>query len=266
MVRISFQRKAVLIAAGLALCYTAPLQAATSEQKVEKPLRQSINTRQKTQKSVEKWQDDRSNLTAQFDALTEETGNLKSYRDALQHRVKKAEERLAVKRQELVEIEKISEGIVPFLDELLVQLRHSVNEGIPFLVEERQKRLGKMEEMMDDPKVSVGEKYRRLMEALQIEAEYGFTTEVYQQEIHSDAGKVRVDVFRLGRLSLFYLSLDGRFCGVYDEATKRWQPLGEDWLREISSAIAMVRKEKPIDFVNLPIGKIGRNNTTTTQN
>ncbi len=258
MAKIPFQGKAVLVIAGFMLCSTQPLLAATSEQKVEKPLRQSIATRQGTQQAVDKWQADRGSLTAQFDALTSETANLKSYRDALQSRVEKTQQRLDTKQKQLVETEKISEEITPFLGELLDQLRQVINEGLPFLVEERKKRLVRMEEMMDDPKTSVGEKYRRLMEALQIEAEYGFTTEVYPQEISSPSGKVQVEVFRLGRLNLFYLGLDGRSCGFYDEASASWQTLDDSWLREISTAIAMARKEKPVSFVNLPIGRIGK--------
>ncbi len=261
MVKISLQRKAVMIVVGLTLCWVSPLLAATSQQQVEKPLRQSITTRQGTQEAVEKWQTDRGSLTAQFDALTSETASLQSYKDALQSRVDKTQQRLAVKQKQLVDIEKIGEEITPFLDELFVQLRQVVGDGLPFLAEERQKRLARMEEMMADPKTSVNEKYRRLMEAMQIEAEYGFTTEVYSQEIDSPSGKVQVEVLRLGRLNLFYLSLDGRACGFYDEATGTWQALDDNWLREISAAIAMVRKEKPVSFVNLPIGKIA-----TTQN
>ncbi len=265
MIRISLQRKIILITAGLALCCAPSLLAATSRQKIEKPLQQSIDTRQQTQQSVEKWQADRSSLTAQFDALQSETANLQSYRDALQRRLENTRKRLAAKQQQLAEIEKIDEEIAPFLDELLAQLRQVVGSGVPFLAEERSKRLSRMEEMMDDPNVSISERYRRLMEALQIEAEYGFTTEVYGEEIDSPSGKVQVEVFRLGRLNLFYLSLDGRSCGFYDEATGQWQALDDSWLREISAAIAMARKEKPVDFVSLPIGRIAKSSTITAQ-
>ncbi len=259
------QSRTVLFVTGVAiLFYSLPLFATTTRQSVEKPLRQSIDIRQKTQKTMDGWQNDRGDLTAQFDALKNETANLETYRDNLQKSIEAARKRLAAKEEQLAETEKINEGISPFLDELLSELREVSGNGVPFLAEERRKRLAKMEEMMDDPQVSVSEKYRRLMEALQIEAEYGFTTDVYRQEIDTGAGKMLVDIFRLGRLNLFYLSLDGRTCGFYDEASGKWQQLDESRLRQISSAIAMAKKERPVNFVTLPLGEIGTNNTETT--
>lgn len=230
--------------------------AATVERQVEKPLRSAVDTGQKSQKEMDAWQNQRAELNARYDALTEETAGLESYEKNLLLTVEAGRKRLAAKEEQLAETEKISEGIAPFLEELLSRLREVSSDGPPFLAKERAARLVKMEEMMVDPEVSIGEKYRRLMEALQIEAEYGFTTEVYQQEIETDAGLLLVDIFRLGRLNLFYISLDGQGCGFYNEAAGTWQPLADTWLRPITAAIAMVRKEQPVDFVDLPLGEI----------
>jgi hypothetical protein len=257
------------LTAALVLSLVSPpaVLAVSIQQQVEKPLQQSIATRQQAQKKVEQWQEDRADLTSRFVVLKSETAELATYSEKLKDSVEASRKRLAAKKQQLVEINKISEEIAPFLDELLAQLQEVSTEGPPFLQKERKERLSRMEEMMGDPAVSVGEKYRRLMEALHIEAEYGFTTEVTREEIDTGDGPMLMDIFRFGRLNLFALSLDGLTCGRFNEAEGSWEKLGDGWLREIRKVIAMARKEQPVDLVNLPIGKIrGAHAITENQN
>ncbi len=253
----SLHVKAVPVVA-VAVLLSSSVFAADLSKKVEKPVRQSITTRQKTQQGVEKWQQDRADLNARFDALKEETAEMTVYRDKLRKRVDAGRRRLAAKREQLAETAKISEEITPFLDEILTLLGEVTADGPPFLEKERRGRLARMKEMMADPQISIGEKYRRLMEALQIEAEYGLTAEVYQQEIETETEPLLVNVVRLGRLNLFYLGLDGRSCGLWNEAAGRWEKLDDSWLRNLASVVAMIRREEPVGMVALPIGAIKR--------
>ena len=110
--------------------------------------------------------------------------------------------------------------------------------------------------MMVDPDESAAEKFRRVFEALQIEAEYGTNVEVVQETITLDGGSVLADIFRLGRVSLFCQTIDGKRSGSYDVAQQTWQRLPEDTNRDISRAIAMARLERSIELVKLPLGRI----------
>ena len=65
-----------------------------------------------------------------------------------------------------------------------------------------------------------------------------------------------MDVFRLGRLNLFYLTLDQEHCGFYNEAERTWQPLDESFLRPLKSAVAMAAKRQPVEMVSLPLGRM----------
>jgi hypothetical protein len=96
------------------------------------------------------------------------------------------------------------------------------------------------------------------MEALLIEAEYGFTTEVYQEEIPVQGETILVNVFRLGRLNLFYLSLDRESCGFYNIAEKSWQPLSPVYLRDIRAAVEIATKRRTAELLTLPLGRIVR--------
>jgi hypothetical protein len=95
-----------------------------------------------------------------------------------------------------------------------------------------------------------------IMEALQVETEYGRTVEVYQEAIDLNGEKIVVDILRLGRLSLFFQTPDGKLVGHYDRVTNKWVSLASRYRRDINKAVEIARRERSIDLVKLPIGRI----------
>ena len=124
---------------------------------------------------------------------------------------------------------------------------------VPFLPQERQLRLQELRELMERADVTVADKYRRIMEAYQIETEYGHTIESYQGEIDLDGQTRTVDFLRFGRIGLYYLSLDGQRLGMWDTEQRKWVSLGADYKDALDQAIRVARKQMPPDLLKLPI-------------
>lgn len=230
--------------------------ATATEELVEKPFRAAVDTDQRTQKEEERWREEREALRLRFEDLEKKREQLLSSRDSLAQNVRAGEQRVADKRIRQAEIVRINKEISPFLDNLRAELHQTQAEGLPFLAEERRQRLEKIDQLFADPAVSVAERYRRLMEALLIEAEYGFNTEITQETIDLAGQQTLVDVFRLGRLNLFYLSLDQRHCGFYNEAEQSWQALDARYLRGIRNAVEIGAKRRPVELISLPVGAL----------
>jgi FtsZ-binding cell division protein ZapB len=55
---------------------TSAAMSGEVEKRIEKPVRQAIDTRQATQKAQAKWREDRDRLTARFEQLEAENANL----------------------------------------------------------------------------------------------------------------------------------------------------------------------------------------------
>ena len=91
-----------------------------------------------------------------------------------------------------------------------------------------------------------------------MEAEYGNTIEVYQGRIILGGKEILVDIFRLGRISLFFQTLDKITTGTFDQAQNAWIVLPKKYNREISAAIEMGLKRRSVDLLNLPLGRIVR--------
>ena len=245
---------ALVVAATLAAGSVAA--RAGNSLRLEKPVRQAIDIRQKTQKGEENWRSEQEQLTAEFEQLTLERDNLQTEDRKLRERNAIMRKRIALKNHQLEDINQISHQIQPFLENRVAELKSSIDNDLPFLTTERKQRVQKLENLMTAPEVSISEKYRKVMEALLVEAEYGFTIEARQDTI-TIAGRARlVNIFRLGRLNLFYQSLDRKECGFYNVADRAWQPLAVRYNRDIQSALAVAGKQQPAELLKLPLGRM----------
>ncbi|MFO8085615.1 MAG: DUF3450 domain-containing protein [Desulfobacterales bacterium] len=236
-----------------------PVPAALAEpvvEKIKKPVEESITIRQKTQKDIEKWSEKKSLLESEYDLLTENQKRLLTQSQHLMRELEASREQIARLESQIAAMEKISEKLVPFLNEIYEKLVQSVDEPMPFLQEERFERLANLKKTLDDSQIAMGEKFRKVMEALSIEVEYGNTVEVYQEKIFLSDEEILVNVLRLGRISLFFESLDEQTTGYYDPAENQWKRLPQSANRDIRMAVEIGSRRRPADIVTLPLGRI----------
>ena len=195
-------------------------------------------------------------MTAEFETLTRETEKLTALNTELEQKVTAEQSAVNDLKREIDEIARMTTELLPFLNKTHERLVAMVASGLPFLPEERHTRLKNLDRIINDANVAVSEKFRKVMEALSIEAEYGNTIEVYQEKISVADNTILADIFRLGRLSLFFQSLDQTETGYFDPLTSRWQVLPHQYNRDIGSAFEIAAKRRSADLLNLPLGRI----------
>ncbi|MFO8111947.1 MAG: DUF3450 domain-containing protein [Desulfosalsimonadaceae bacterium] len=225
-------------------------------EKIRQPVRESVEIRKQTQKANEQWQKEKQVLASRYDRLQEENKRLAARRDALEENLEATTGRVRRKEKQLADIEQVTGSMAPFLTEMIGRLARLPDEGMPFLKEERARRIQRLREMMSEPDVDASEKYRKVMEALLVEAEYGNTIEVYQETIDVSGRSILANIFRLGRISLFYQTMDQQESGWYDMAAGAWEKLPERHNRAISTAIDIGAKRQPVELVTLPLGRL----------
>ena len=239
------------------LVWSGSLEAAgDTKTQIEAPVRQSITTLKQTQQQEEQWRQEKEKLAAQFEQLQQRQSEMQRRMVQLQQQIKATQTRVAAKEKQLADIEQIAGQITPFLKELVTTLNAHIVDDLPFLSAERQQRVDRLEDLMADPDVALSEKYRKVMEALQVEAEYGFTIETYQETITLNDQTLLAHIFRLGRLGLFCLSLDGRQGGFYHPAAGAWQPLSAAHTQALHNAINIAAKRQPVELLTLPLGRL----------
>ncbi|WP_339846727.1 DUF3450 domain-containing protein [uncultured Halopseudomonas sp.] len=154
---------------------------------------------------------------------------------------------------QLASIEDTQRELLPLMQRMYESLQRFVALDLPFLPEERADRLALLDELLKSADVSVAEKYRRLIEAYQIESDYGRTLETWRGTL-GEAEQVRVVNFlRLGRVMLFYQSLDGREQGYWDSEASAWKPLPEGYRRTLEQGLSIARQQQTPVMLRLPL-------------
>lgn len=236
--------------------YPSGGQAADTAQGFQKPVEQSIETRRKSQKEMDQWEQEKGVLIAEYEQLKQENKVLKETNERLSTEAdghKELLESLVGQKQASLRIQK---EMVPFLKQTQANLEALVTNDQPFLQEERKIRLERLRTIMDDLEITIAEKYRKVMEALFVEAEYGNTIEVSQDKIDIAGNEVVADIFRLGRISMFALSLDGQSAARFNVAANRWEPLEKEYTQSVHAAVEMGKKRRTVEIISLPIGKL----------
>ena len=225
-------------------------------EKIEKPVKKSINIRQKTQKKEDKWADNKAELITEYKNLCEENENLVIENGNLKKEFKSCKEEIASFKSKIAAIEVISNELEPYLIKVIERLEKSIQASLPFLAQERRTRLQTLRKLIEKPDVSSAELFRRIMEAVLVEAEYGNTVEVYREQIDINEKQIMACIFRLGRVSLFFKTPDNRLTGYFDPGAGKWVELPEKYNREIGNAIEIAAKRRSIELVTLPVGRI----------
>lgn len=240
-----------LIAAA-ALAFSAPaLVTAVEPEKVTNVIgeqKKAEEAAKASQAKVTQLDDEASGMLAEYRQVLAEHQSLKAYNDQLAIQVKSQNEEVAALQSQLGEIEMTSREVLPMITRMLSTLEQFVSLDIPFLPEERAKRIKGLKDMVARADVSLSEKYRRVVEAYQIEMEYGRTIEAYSGKV----GDKTVDFLRAGRVSLLYQTLDGKETGYWDVASKKWV-VDNDYGSDIKAGMKIAKKQAAPDFLAVAV-------------
>jgi hypothetical protein len=188
----------------------------------------------------------------QYRQYLEETKSLEKYAAQLGAQVKSQEEELAFTQQQLVEIETTTREVLPLMEKMLATLDAFVTLDVPFQLDERRKRVDGLKAMMGRADVTVSEKYRRIIEAYQIETDYGRTLETYQAELGDGEGARTVRFLRLGRVALLYQTLDAEETGYWDAQQKKWV-VDDSYRNAVKKGFAVADKAGAPDLLEAPV-------------
>lgn len=201
-----------------------------------------------SQKRVDALADQRSDLSEKYRTTLRESEGLRLYIQQLSAQLKSQKDEMDVIRSETHELERTSIDILPLQQNMLAAIEQFVALDVPFLKEERQARVQKLKDLMPRADVTVSEKYRRIVEAYQIEMEYGRTIEAYAGE---QAGKA-VNYLRIGRVALLYQTPDGKETGYWDAEKKTWVQ-DDHYAEGVREGLKVAKKQTSPDLLIVPV-------------
>ncbi|MBJ2128149.1 DUF3450 domain-containing protein [Alteromonas sp. IB21] len=207
----------------------------------------------KSQEKINGITDQIDSKLQQFKTLMKEIEGLEVYNTQLRKQINNQEQEMADLNSAIDEVSVVERQITPLMMRMIDGLEQFVELDVPFLPEERANRVADLRAMMDRADVAASEKFRRVMEAYQVEMDYGRTMEAYSG-IHSINGQERdVEFLRLGRTALIYQTRDASMQGVWNKQTRQWEELDSSYRTQITKGLRMAKKQLAPDLLMLPV-------------
>jgi hypothetical protein len=139
------------------------------------------------------------------------------------------------------------------MERMIDGLEQSIALDIPFLIDEREKRVETLKGIMERSDVSVAEKFRKVMEAYQIENDYGSSSEWYLQEIELGGTVREYKMLRVGRIGLFFQSDDTSVTGWWNTKTHVYEEVKNANRSEIRKGLRIARQLVAPELVMIPL-------------
>lgn len=209
-----------LLATGL-IAASGSIFAQTVDQVLQAEDRR-LNLAQQSQERINTIVEGTRSLEDQYRAINKEIDGLKVYNRLMSAQTSGQSAVLEDIALSMDQVDVINRQIFPLMERMIDGLDQSVKLDVPFLMEERTNRVNALHDIMERSDVSVAEKFRKVMEAFQIENDYGSSSEWYTQSLTLDDATRSYNVLRIGRIGLYFQSDDTKITGRWDNEQRQW--------------------------------------------
>ncbi|MDG1751247.1 MAG: DUF3450 domain-containing protein [Thalassotalea sp.] len=218
---------------------------------------QVFKASQKSQSKIDNIYEQTLELLAEYRNTVDEAEILSGYNDHVQLMVDDQNANIKSLEKQIAGIDKTKQGVVPLMYKMIDTLEKFVDLDVPMNIVARKERIQGLRDVMGDSNVSVSEQFRLVLEAYEIEANYGTVFGVYQAELDFGGQTLTADFLHMGRIAFVAQSLDMKNAWVWNNETRSWDVLDDEYLKPITDGIRMARKQLPLDLTKLPVFAAG---------
>lgn len=206
---------------------------------------------QATQKTVDQLADQTIDMAQTYQLTLQSIDSIKRYNKSIEGYIRKQQAEMDSIQVQMDGIDATERAVIPMMEDMIETLDQFVQMDMPFLKEEREGRVKFLREMMLRADVSNSEKYRKILEAYQVENDYGSSVTAYESSLEGE--DKTVDFLRVGRVALVWQSRDEQTRAYWDNESRSWVPLGDEYRIAIRNGIKMARGQANLDLIQLPI-------------
>ena len=206
-----------------------------------------------SQKRIDNSADTSLRLQAEIEQLEEEVKNLDVYQKHLSALIVNQEQEMANIDTQVQEIKVTRQGVVPLMYKMVDALKQRIDADAPIKKQQRFERIEKLQNMMTRADISDAEKYRRILEAYQIEMDYGTKLGLYQGQILLAGENREADILHLGRIALVARSLNGNTFWAWDKQASDWVVVAGSAKADLDKAYAMAAKQTAPSLITVPV-------------
>jgi len=207
-----------------------------------------------SQAKIDRLAEEARDLLSDYKTVMKQLDGLKVYNARLQRQITNQERRISDIDESISEVTVIQRQMMPLVIRMIDGLEQFIQLDVPFELDERMARLEFLRDNVDRSDITVAEKFRQVLEAYNIELQYGRGVETYSDTIEINGVVRDVDFLRVGRVSLVYQTTDGEESGVWNASTQSWDPLPSgDYASAIRKGVRIAKKQATIELLNMPV-------------
>lgn len=241
---------AAALLVGLGFCGGASAAALADIYQVAERINQQAKT---SQAKIDELSEETHKLLNEYKTVLKEVEGLRVYNRQVAKQIQAQDAEMTQLGESIDRVTVIERQITPLMLRMIDGLEQFVSLDLPFLLDERNERIGRLREMMDRADVAVSEQFSQVLRAFQIENEYGRTMETYADTINVNGLDRKADVLKVGRVALVFQTPDGTETGMWNKETESWEVLGDEFTTPVRNGIRMARKQLSVDMLMLPI-------------
>tara|TARA_B100001121_G_C18591486_1_gene574875 strand:- start:284 stop:1051 length:768 start_codon:yes stop_codon:yes gene_type:complete len=205
-----------------------------------------------SQDKIDKTERQTDKLVNEYKVVNKQVEGLKLYNAQKRIQIQAQLDLMDKLDEQLVQVVVMQRQIPPLAQKMLDTLETFINLDTPFRAEERRARVDLVRSSLAKPKVTASEQVRQVLEAYNIEAEYGRKIDTYEDKL---ADGTVVNILVIGRIGMFYQTKDERTSGRWDNETGTWEELSGSYRKPIRDAIRIAKKLAPTDMMMMPVVK-----------
>jgi len=243
---------AILAASVITVAGGVFAQSATVDQVLQAEQRR-LQLAQESQERINQVVEGTRSLGDQYRAINKEIDGLKVYNRLMTAQTNGQKATLEDISISVDQVDVINRQIFPLMERMIDGLEQSIALDIPFLMGERSKRIADLKDIMERSDVSVAEKFRKVMEAYQIENDYGSSNEYYVQSLEIGGSVREYNMLRIGRVGLYFQSDDTSVTGWWNAELGAFEELGNQHRNEVRKGIRIARQLIAPELVLVPV-------------
>ena len=218
------------------------LNTALSEQK------SGVQDAARSQARVAQLADQTTELLGEYRVTIQRLDRVQIYNENLESLVRDQEREKQDIQRQLTSFQEVQQDIIPLMFDMIDDLARLIELDMPFQLRERRDRVQLLRDIMEQSDVTVSEKYRQIMNAYQIEADFGRTTEAYDGQL----GDRKVDFLRVGRILLAYQTPDREETGFWNKNTGEWE-IANEFRNDVVEGLRIARQQAAPNLLRLPL-------------
>ncbi len=205
------------------------------------------------QSQIDAVDDDREELERNYRSVIRRLEDLRAYNDQRRALIASQMAEMDSIREQIDRVKTIERDIVPLMSRMIEAVELFVQLDVPFLIEERSDRVERLRGLLTRSDVTLAEKFRLVLEAYQIENDYGRTIEAYSGEIGEGDGRRQVDFLMIGRVGFYYQTKDRLQTAIWNQQNREWEMLPQRYAGPVRTAMDMAQEFIPPEILVLPL-------------